>query len=180
VQQPQGSGRARRDPFARLAHRGVEPVDEGHEGQHAGVGCQVGHPLGVGDGRRQGLLADDGLACGDHGQRGLDVRVVRRADVDDVDVRRLDQLVEARCPTGSPEGSNPSGGGLGTGPDHGHDLAPSGPYGVRVHAADEAGPDDPRTEATTHVWSLRRVVVAGLVAGTTRLPEGAVGSRSQV
>jgi len=79
--------------------RGHPAVVEPDHVRHAGCFNRLGHFLGLGDVHRQRLFADDHLACLGGGERDLVVHVVRRADVDQVDVdrssrRRREDLVE--------------------------------------------------------------------------------------
>jgi len=93
VQQAQGPDVPAAHPSPRVAHRGIEAVHERHGGDDGSRGRQGGEaPRGV-HARRQRLLADHMLA-GRHralGQRR--VQVVRRADVDDIDVVGFDEFL---------------------------------------------------------------------------------------
>ena len=93
VQQPQRSDLPASDALPSLAHRRVVAVDERHAGLEPRVGCGVYELLGAPGVQRERLLADHVLARGQRrfGQR--EVKVVGRADVDDVDVRVPHQLL---------------------------------------------------------------------------------------
>ena len=89
-----------RDPganaLARLAHRRVVAVDERHGGDAPGADRGLDHLLGAAIVDRQRLLADDVLARRQRGFGERQVQVIGGADVDDVDIRRLDQLLRGR------------------------------------------------------------------------------------
>jgi hypothetical protein len=93
VQEAQRSGLPAPYALASLAHRRVVPVDERHPGQEPRVGCDVDEPPRAPGVQCERLLADHVLARGQRrfGQR--EVKVVGRADVDDVDVRVPHQLL---------------------------------------------------------------------------------------
>ena len=78
----------------------MEAVHERLHEQDAGVAGRRDHPLGIGRGQGQWLLAQDVLARLDRGERPLQVEVVREGDVDRVDVRvgeeALVRIVRAR------------------------------------------------------------------------------------
>jgi hypothetical protein len=68
-------------------------VAEADHRAHAGTGCPLGrlrHPNGLLHRVRQGLLAEHVLACVEGCDGDLGMRVARRADVDDVDGRVVD------------------------------------------------------------------------------------------
>ncbi len=83
---------AREDRVAQRDHGAVVPPGVQHEQQPV-VTLRLGeHRLGVGDGRRHRLLAENVLARLERRDRLLGVQRVGSADHDDVDVRRTYQL----------------------------------------------------------------------------------------
>ncbi len=128
------------DTGAGLADHGVEAVDEGHRGDHAGLAGGLGHGLGGGGVGGEGLLAHHVLAGGDRGEGEGGVEVVGGADVDDVGGG--DELVGVVEDLGGPERVGGLAGPLGARPgDAGH-FAPGDGDGVGVDPPHEAGADD--------------------------------------
>ena len=108
VDEVHGAALAGGDAVARLVDRRVVAVDERHRGDARRGGGEVGEPLralGV-DGER--LLADTCLPAAQRPPRQVLVEVVRRADVDDVDVRVRDERLGAVV---GPLGAEPRRGG---------------------------------------------------------------------
>ena len=93
VQQAHRAGLPARDALARLAHRRVVPVDERNRRLESRVGRGVDEPLRARGVERQRLLADHVFACGQRSLGEREVKMVRRADVDDVDVRVAHHLL---------------------------------------------------------------------------------------
>ena len=95
-----------------LPHRDPGRVEAVHERLHqvdAGGLAGGDHPLGVGRGHRQRLLAQDVLAGTGRGDRPLGVEVVGQRDVDGVDLGvGQERLVRAVSTAGSPARRRPS------------------------------------------------------------------------
>jgi hypothetical protein len=104
------------------------------------------------------LLADDVLAGG-HGPLGQRrVKVVRRADVHDVDIVGLDQVLRRRGrPLGQQSGGRSRRRSCVAARNGGEDATRS-PHRPRVDLADEAGADDPGSRKTCHRASPRAVL----------------------
>ena len=86
-------GLTRADALPRLANGGIEAVDERNRGlavRRGGCGHELLSARGV---HRERLLADHVLAGGERGRCERLVKVVRRADVHDVELRVLDELL---------------------------------------------------------------------------------------
>ena len=94
VQQAHRAGLPAGDALARLAHRRVVAVDERNRGldgpTSAAASTSSLRLCGV---ERERLLADHVLAGGQRGLGERQVKVVRRADVHDVDVRVAHELL---------------------------------------------------------------------------------------
>jgi hypothetical protein len=80
----------------------VGEAAEGADAAGGGVGRGGGHLLGLGHGVRQRLLAQHVLAGGECGEGDLVVGVARGADVDDVDLGVLDEVLPAGGAGGEP------------------------------------------------------------------------------
>ena len=108
---------------------------------------RLGQPLRSGGVDRQRLLADHVLPRrqGCLGER--QVEVVRRADVDDVDVQVLDQLFGRVEGPPRPELLGRGGRGLPRRGGHSYELGACQPYGARMNLPDEPGACDRGLEA---------------------------------
>ena len=135
-------GLTRADALARLADGGIEAVHEGNRGLAVGRrGC--GHQLLSARGvHRERLLADHVLAGGERGCCKRLVKVVGRADVDDVELRVLDQLLGGGGRAIRLEREGCRLGALGRGGGDRDDAGAGEAGGAGVDGADEAGPGD--------------------------------------
>ncbi len=95
---------------------------------------------------RQRLLADDVAAGGQDGLRLGDVQVVGRGDVDDVDGRIGQEVVEGGVGARDTEGVGPGGAALRRAAEDAADLDADPPQRFHVDRADEARPDDGRAD----------------------------------
>ena len=131
--------------LARLADRGIEAIDERHRRDDVGRRGLAGQRLGARAVGGQGLLADDVAARGQRrrGQRAM--QVVRRADVDDVDVAGLDHLLGARGPLG-PQVGGRLGRAFRRRRRDGHDARAGQPRGASMDRADHPRADDARPQ----------------------------------
>ncbi len=150
VEHAEAAGLAPEQPGAGLAHHRVVPVDKRNGPHEPGRGRQCFEPGGLGRAGGQGLLAHHVLA----GAQGLvdqaDVGGIGGADMDHVDIGRLDQLGGMV--------SGPLGLGLVLQPlgqsevvvRHADEHGTGGPHRPGVDAAHETGPDDGGTGPGGH------------------------------
>ena len=137
-----GPGLTRADALPRLADGGIEAVDERNRGlavRRGGRGHQLLRSRGV-HGER--LLADHVLAGREGGRCERLVEVVGRADVHDVELRVLHQLLGGCRGALGAEGHRGGLGALGRGRGDRHDAGAGEAGGAGVDAADEAGSGD--------------------------------------
>ncbi len=156
VQQAKRTGLPARDALARLAHRRVVAVDERHGRLPSRLRRDVDEPLRSGGVERERLLADHVLPRCQRSLGERQVKVVRRADVDDVDVRIADQLF-GRCEV--PLGAELGGRRLSRLRRRGGDAdQPCSRESSRpgVHLADEPGSCNRRAEERHPCGSLNR------------------------
>ena len=135
-------GLTRADALARLADGRVEAVDERNRGlavRRGGCGHEQLRSRRV-HGER--LLADHVLAGGERGSRERLVKVIRRADVHDVEVGVLHELLGGRGRAIGAEGACGRLGALGRGRRDRHDARAGQAGGAGMDGADEAGPGD--------------------------------------
>ncbi len=156
VQQAQRTGLPARDALARLTHRRVVAVDERHGRVAPRLRRDVDEPLRAGGVECQRLLADHVLPLRQRGLGERQVKVVRRADVDNVDVRIADELFGRReVPLSAELGRRRASrlrrrGGDADQPCSRESSRPC------VHLADEPGSCDRRAEELHPCGSLNR------------------------
>ena len=103
-------------------------------------------PADSAGGHRQRLLADDVLAGGEDRRRLRDVEVVRRGDVDDVDGRVREDLVEGRVGVADAQGVGPGRAALRGAAEDAADVDADAAELLDVDRPDEPGADDGGTD----------------------------------
>ena len=180
VDEVHGAAPAGGDAVARLAHGGVEAVRERHGRARRGVGREGREALRRVEIDRERLLADDVLAGRQGALRQVRVEVVRRADVDDVDRRVVDEglgalvgrlgaeaagrLARPLRARGGHAGEDAAGGGDGAGMD-GPDEAGArdrGPQGPPRHCAHRHDPPKTSDDCQAEVCGLVALKVVRL------------------
>ena len=138
-----GAQLARRDARAGLQGHRVVAVHERDRGHAPRGGGRVGEAGGLLRVERERLLADDVLAGGERGLGERSMQVVRRAQVDDVHLRRLHELLGGLVRARGAQLDRGLARALRARRAHAGDLRPGDPCGPRVDRADEAGAHDP-------------------------------------
>ena len=150
VDQPDGTERPGADAGARLADDGMEAVDERDGGDATGRARCGDQLAGLRRAHRQRLLADDVLAVGERERGEVRVEMVRRADVEHVDVVGGRQLLGRRVGLLGAEPGRGLARALG---GRGDDAGERGAGEQRrpgVDGADEPGPGHPRAQGPLH------------------------------
>ena len=131
----------------RLADRRVEAVDEGHGGLAARFGGGGGERFRLGRVEGKGLFADHVLVRGERRLGQRPVKMIRRADMDDVDVVHGDQLLGGACGALGAELAGGCPGAVRGRGRHRGQVRAGQQGGASVNATNEAAADDPDAEA---------------------------------
>ena len=135
------------DGLAHVLVERVEPdVEVDRVDEAARARASLDEPGRLRGGHRQRLLADDVLAGGEDRRRLRDVEVVRRGDVDDVDGRVGEDLVEGGVGVADAQGVGPGGAALRGAAEDAADVDADPAELLDVDGPDESGADDGGTD----------------------------------